>query len=171
MVINIAIPGNIISHQEEVSCLPSPNNDPQVITSSGTPIPRKDKPLSINIAEAIPNAILTNTGARAFGRACLKIVLKEENPRDFEACTNSNDFILKNSALVNLAMPVHPVIPIITIIIVRLLSIIAVTVIINKSRGIEFNISIPLETIESIGTEISVDNHLLVINLLSNLNI
>ncbi len=96
---------------------------------------------------------------------------KDEKPNDFEACTYSNDFILKNSALVNLAIPVHPVIPIITIIIVRLLSIIAVTVIINISLGIEFNISIPLETIESIGTEISVDNHLLVINLLDNRNI
>ena len=46
--------------------------------SSGTPIPKKDKPLSIKIAEAIPKAILTNTGAKAFGNACLNIVLTEE---------------------------------------------------------------------------------------------
>ena len=43
--------------------------------SSGIPIPRKDNPLSIKIADAIPKAILINTGASAFGNACLKIVL------------------------------------------------------------------------------------------------
>ena len=89
MVINIAIPGKIISHHASILPLPRFNKDPQVTTSSGTPIPRKERPLSIRIADAIPKAILTNTGARAFGRACLKIVLTEENPSDFEACTNS----------------------------------------------------------------------------------
>ena len=54
------------------------------------------RPLSINIAEAIPNAILTKTGANALGRACLNIVLElEEKPKDSEACTNSRDLILK----------------------------------------------------------------------------
>ena len=39
----------------------------------------------MRIAEAIPNAILTNTGANAFGSACFKIVLADENPNDSEA--------------------------------------------------------------------------------------
>ena len=169
MVINIAIPGKIISHQEAESCLPPDNKDPQVTTSSGTPIPRKESPLSINIAEAIPNAILTNTGARALGKACLNIVLIDENPNDFEACTNSNDFILRNSARVNLAIPVHPVTPIIIIITVKLLSTTAVIVIIKINLGIEFKISIPLDINESIGTVISVFNQLFEIILLNNL--
>ena len=71
----------MISHQASKFCLPRFNKDPQVTMSSGTPIPKNDRPLSIRIADAIPNAILTKTGARAFGRACLKIVLIEENPR------------------------------------------------------------------------------------------
>ena len=45
-------------------------------------MPKKDNPLSIKIAEAIPNAILTKTGANAFGNACLKIVLALEKPND-----------------------------------------------------------------------------------------
>ena len=169
MVINIAIPGKIISHQEAESCLPPDNKDPHVTTSSGTPIPKKESPLSINIAEAIPNAILTNTGARALGKACLNIVLIDENPNDFEACTNSNDFILRNSARVNLAIPVHPVTPIIIIITVKLLSTIAVIVIIKINLGIEFKISIPLDIKESIGTVTSVFNQLFEIILLNNL--
>ena len=53
--------------------------DPQVTISAGTPIPRNERLLSIKIADAIPNAILTKTGANALGRACLNIVLAEEN--------------------------------------------------------------------------------------------
>ena len=45
-------------------------------------MPRNDNPLSIKIADAIPKAILTKTGAKAFGNACLKIVLMLEYPRD-----------------------------------------------------------------------------------------
>ena len=45
-------------------------------------IPKIDNPRSIRIADAIPKAILTKTGARALGSACLKIVLALENPSD-----------------------------------------------------------------------------------------
>ena len=44
--------------------------------SVGTPIPKNESPLSIKIAEAIPKAILTNTGANALGSACLKMILE-----------------------------------------------------------------------------------------------
>ena len=108
--------------------------------------------MTINIAPAIPKAIETNTGAREFGKACLKIVLTDEKPSASDACTNSNDRIRKNSALVNLAILVHPVNPIITITIQRLLSTTEVIVIISISLGIEFSNSIPLETNVSIGT-------------------
>ena len=57
MVIKIAIPGNNINHHASRFCLPKLSNDPQVTTSSGTPIPRKESPLSIKIADAIPKAI------------------------------------------------------------------------------------------------------------------
>ena len=40
---------------------------------------------SIKIADAIPKAILTKTGASAFGRACLNIVLALEKPSDCAA--------------------------------------------------------------------------------------
>ena len=112
-------------------------------------------PLSIKIADAIPNAILTKTGARALGKACLNIVLALEKPNDWAACTNSKDLILKSSALVKRAIPVQLVIPIITITIQILLSTTAVIVIISRSLGIEFNNSIPLETKVSIGTKVS----------------
>ena len=58
--------------------------------SSGTPIPKNERELSIRIAEAIPKAIETNTGANAFGKACLTIALKLVYPNDLAACTNSN---------------------------------------------------------------------------------
>ena len=82
IVRNIAIPGYIINHHASRFCLPKFSSDPHVTISSGTPIPKKDNPLSIKIAEAIPNAILTKTGANAFGNACLKIVLALEKPND-----------------------------------------------------------------------------------------
>ena len=82
MVKNIAIPGYIISHHASKFCLPKFKRDPHVTISVGTPIPRKESPLSIKIAEAIPKAILTKTGANAFGSACLNIVRVEEYPRD-----------------------------------------------------------------------------------------
>ena len=76
MVMKIANPGNITNHQASNSCLPRFNKDPQVTTSSGTPIPRNERELSISIAEATPKAIETNTGAKAFGKACFAIALK-----------------------------------------------------------------------------------------------
>ena len=80
IVKKIAIPGYIINHHASWYCLPRFNKLPHVTTSSGTPIPKNERPLSINIADAIPNAMLTKTGAREFGSACLNIVLVEENP-------------------------------------------------------------------------------------------
>ena len=122
-------------------------------------------------SNAIPNAILTNTGARALGKACLNIVLALEKPNDWAACTNSNDLILKSSALVKRAIPVQLVIPIITITIQILLSTTAVIVIISRSLGIEFNNSIPLETKVSIGTKVSSCNFLNFIKRLISLKI
>ena len=68
------------------------------------------------IAEAIPKAIETNTGANAFGKACFTIALKLEYPNDLAACTNSNSLKRKNSALVKRAIPVQEVKPIMVII-------------------------------------------------------
>ena len=70
----------IINHHASRFCLPKFRREPHVTKSSGTPIPRNDSPLSTKIADAIPNAILTKTGAKAFGKACLKIVLEDEYP-------------------------------------------------------------------------------------------
>ena len=77
---------------------------------------------------------------------------KLEYPKDLAACTNSNSLSRKNSALVKRAIPVQEVNPIIVIISQILLVNIAEMVIIKMSLGIEFNISIPLETKVSIGT-------------------
>ena len=74
-----------MSHQASKFCLPRLRSEPQVTISVGTPIPRNDSPLSIKIAEAIPNAILTNTGANELGNACLNIVLTDEKPSDSAA--------------------------------------------------------------------------------------
>ena len=64
---NMAKPGNITNHHASNSCRPKFNKEPQVTTSSGTPIPRNDNELSMRIAEATPKAIDTKTGAKAFG--------------------------------------------------------------------------------------------------------
>jgi hypothetical protein len=55
----MAIPGNKINHQASGSVLPIFSMEPQVTVSAGTPIFKKDNPLSINIAEAIPKEIVT----------------------------------------------------------------------------------------------------------------
>ena len=47
-------------------------------------MPKKERPASIRIAEAIPNAMLTNTGANALGRACWKIVRAHAGRRTFK---------------------------------------------------------------------------------------
>ena len=75
---NMAKPGNMTNHHASNSCRPKFNKDPQVTTSSGTPIPKKDRELSISIAEATPKAMETNTGAKAFGKACFATALKLE---------------------------------------------------------------------------------------------
>lgn len=78
----MARPGKTIIHQASGSILPVFNMEPQVTVSAGTPIFKKDSPLSINMAEAIPKAMVTKTGAKALGKACLKIILRLENPID-----------------------------------------------------------------------------------------
>ena len=68
-VIKIAKPGKIANHQAEGFARLRFNNFPQVIVSTGTPIPKKDKNASAKIAPAIPKATEINTGDKAFGRA------------------------------------------------------------------------------------------------------
>jgi ABC-type microcin C transport system permease subunit YejE len=87
---------------------------------------------------ALPNALAPVFVSIAFGRACLNIVLVAEYPNASPACTNSKERILKNSALVNLAIPVQLVKPIITITIQMLLVTTEEIVMIKSNLGIEF---------------------------------
>jgi hypothetical protein len=85
--INIAKPGNSASHQAYVAPRATDSIDPQLTVVADTPKPRKLKLDSINIAEAIPNAALTITGAIALGSTCLNMVLMFEYPRATAAVT------------------------------------------------------------------------------------
>ena len=58
MVMKIAKPGNITNHHASNSCLPKFSREPQVTTSSGTPIPKNESELSISIADE--TLVLTN---------------------------------------------------------------------------------------------------------------
>ena len=78
----IANPGKIASHQAPLERRASKRREPQVGTSTLTPTPMKEREDSRRMALAIPNEIATNTGAIAFGNACLKMILKSEKPID-----------------------------------------------------------------------------------------
>ncbi len=73
------------------------NKLPHVTSSGGTPIPKKDKPDSVRIAPAIPNATVINTEVKAFGRACLNIMRTSEKPNACDASINSRLRTFNNS--------------------------------------------------------------------------
>ena len=148
----MANPGKTTNHQALNCSLPAFRSEPQVTVVGGTPTPRKDNADSIRMAEATPNAIATNAGAKALGNACLNIIRNSFKPIDFAAWMYSKLLMRKNSALVNLAIPVHAVKPIITIkLIIDFSFAIAEMEIIKINKGMEIKISINLETIESTG--------------------
>ena len=60
---------------------PALNKEPQVTDSGGTPIPKKERADSTNMADAIPKAIETKAGAIPFTSAWLKIIHLSENPK------------------------------------------------------------------------------------------
>jgi hypothetical protein len=153
----MAIPGNTINHHASGSVLPIFNIEPQVTVSAGTPIFKNDSPLSIKMAEAIPNAMVTKTGAIELGKACLKIIRQGLKPIDRAAVIYSISRTRNISERVNLAISVHDVNPIITITNHKLRSsMMAENEIIKSNFGIEWKISISLEIIESTGREIRV---------------
>ena len=62
---------------------------PQDGVGGCAPIPRKLRPLSTKIAEAKLAADITIIGAMTLGNIWLKIILVSENPKAFDASTNS----------------------------------------------------------------------------------
>ena len=68
-------PGKTTSHQALKFPCPALNKDPHVVTSCGTPRPRKDKEDSRIIALAIPNEMEISAGAMALGNAWYNMIL------------------------------------------------------------------------------------------------
>src|SRR5882757_3247802 len=100
----IAIPGNTASHQALMLLRASLSTLPQVTIVGGTPKPRKERLASVRIAEAIPNAEVTSTGASEFGRTCLNITRLFDKPRAVAAATYSMFRTRKNSPRVKRAI-------------------------------------------------------------------
>ena len=69
MVAKMHNPGNITSHQALNCSRLSANSRPQLTVSSGTPMFKKDNDDSVMMADAMPNAMVTNAGAMALGKA------------------------------------------------------------------------------------------------------
>src|SRR3989338_742885 len=136
-VTNMARPGNTeIHHAISILSLPMVNIFPQLAVGGWTPMPRKLNADSTSTAPAMPNTADTSTGDMAFGRICLKIILKSLAPNALAARTNSLSFRDKNSALTSLATPIHDVTPMTIIIFHMLGSRNAMTARIKKKVGI-----------------------------------
>ena len=94
----------------------------------------------------------TSAGEIPFGKACFRIVLNSEKPSALAALIYSSCRMRKNSARVNLAIPVHEVKPISTIKLMNDGFAIAATERIKINVGSEIKTSIMREIIESTGT-------------------
>src|SRR5579864_7629871 len=100
----IANPGKTASHHALILPRASLRTLPQVTIVGGTPNPRKERAASVRIAPAIPNADVTRTGAREFGRTCRKMTRRFDNPRAVAAATYSIFLTRRNSPRVNRAI-------------------------------------------------------------------
>ena len=114
---------------------------PHVAWGGGTPNPRKLKPASVKMAEAMPMVAETSTGATALGMICRKIILKLPIPRAFAAATKSCSLNERNSARTNLVVPIQLVSPITIIMLYILAGSRATTVKIRKKLGKQSMIS------------------------------
>lgn len=115
---------------------------PQLGNGSCTPSPKKLRPDSVRIAPPIRNVADTMTGAIAFGRMCLKIILALLAPSARAASTNSCSRKDRNWPLTILASPGHEVSPITSIMLKILLSTIDTIVISKKKVGNDMTISV-----------------------------
>src|SRR3972149_8783023 len=151
-VINIARPGNTDIHQAiSILSFPMVNIFPQLAVGGWTPMPRKLRADSTSTAPAIPRTAETRTGDMALGRICLNIILKSLAPNALADSTNSLSFRDKNSALTNLATPIHDVMPMTIMMLQMLGSSIAMTARIKKKVG--------MESMMSTNLIITVSNH------------
>src|SRR5262245_33692360 len=90
MLIKIASPGKIASHQAmSMKSRDCERISPQDGVGGWTSKPKNDRLDSIRIDEATPNVAETNTGARLFGRMCLKMRRAELAPTVRPAVTKS----------------------------------------------------------------------------------
>ena len=84
---------------------------PQLGVGGCAPMPKKLKPLSINIAEAKLEAAITHNGAILFGKICLKSIRKSEKPNTFAASIYCIFLTLRVCPLTILATSTHIVSP------------------------------------------------------------